>query len=287
MRQIWWLFICLAIMILLILFATFIATGSLMPLSLSGSINPVVQSNEAAFFMISNFINDGWTTFGFVIIGIVLAFVSIAVSEMSPIFKKVLVYSIIIVILANSAYSVVSRTMGRGISGLAMVEGGIVLAFLSYIVNSYMKMNFNYVSAAAMLFAISYIPFIYGRALFSLLTIIIAIALLLYAKLRIYNHDRSGDAKDKENPKRKAITVWSMEAMFLDLSFLVLLLISAFPNIAVASKYHLDIIIHYTDFIIGFLVSVLYIYLGRSASSAASTRPSAAASAIRRAPRRR
>jgi len=238
----------IAVLLILILGITLIASGALL-VSSSGQISPALLNMRVLFYLLSNFINDGWGSVGFIVLLLVAIWANMLYAKRLALFAKVLFYSIIMDVIAGAIIAAViaSRFLeyAYGVSGIAMTLAGITLVLASYLIAKRYGAAFSKLGISLLIFSIAYIPFVYGNAMLCAVSIaagVFALALALHSRKAV-------------NTKAPIPEKYTTLLIICDILLIAVLLFLAFPSNIRAGSATINILAHYTGLFLGFLVA--------------------------------
>jgi len=238
----------IAVLLILILGITFIASGALLVSSV-GQISPALLNMHVFFYLLSSFINDGWRSVG-IIVGLLIAiWANMLYAKRLALFGKVVLYSIIMDVIAGAIIAAViaSRSMGYayGVSGIAMTLAGITLVLASYLVAKRYGAAFFGLGISLLIFSIAYIPFVYGNVMLCAVSIaagVFALALALHRRKAV-------------NTKALISEGSTTILIICDILLIAVLLFLAFPSNIYIGNATINILAHYIGLFLGFLVT--------------------------------
>jgi len=238
----------IAVLLILILGITLIASGALLASSL-GQISPALLNMRVLFYLLSNFINDGWGSVGFIVLLLVAIWANILYAKKPGLFGKVVLYSIIMDVIAGTIIAAViaSRFLeyAYGVSGIAMTLTGITLVLASYLIAKRYGAEFSKLGISFLFFSIAYIPFVYGNVMLCAVSIaasMLALALALHRRKAV-------------NTKAPIPEKYTTLLIICDILLIAVLLFLAFPSNIRAGSAIINILAHYTGLFLGFLVA--------------------------------
>jgi len=238
----------IAVLLILILGTTFIASGALL-VSSSGQISPALLNMRVLFYLLSNFINDGWGSVRFIVLLLVAIWANMLYAKKPELFGKVVLYSIIMDVIAGAIIAAVTASIAPeyvfGISGIAMTLAGITLALASYLIAKRYGAAFSRLGISLLIFSIAYIPFVYGNAMLCAVSIaagVFALALALHRRKAV-------------NTKAPMPEKYTTLLIICDILLIAVLLFLAFPSNIRAGSVTINILAHYTGLFLGFLVA--------------------------------
>jgi hypothetical protein len=238
----------IAVLLILILGITFIASGALL-VSSAGQISPALLNIHVLFYLLSSFINDGWLVVLLIVVLLIAIWANMLYAKRLALFGKVVLYSIIMDVIAGAMIAAViaSRSLGYtyGVSGIAMTLAGITLTLASYLVAKRYGAAFSKLGISFLFFSIAYIPFVYGNVMLCAVSIVAGVVLLALALHR----------RKAVNTKVSIPEKYTTSLIICDMLLIAFLLFLAFPSNIRAGSATINILAHYIGLFLGFLVT--------------------------------
>ena len=256
----------IVLLVLIIFVVTYFASGSFSPITSPNSINPAIK-NTVLFYLLANFMNDGWITFGLLPILLVIILLNLFMIRRRNNFYQILILSAILVIIFTSLlYLLFPFTRGIGVSGLNMSLVGALLVILSYIIENGLKLGSHNIFLPIFILSVLYVPLIY-HTYWLVVVIIACVAIMLYRVFRnisfklIYHNQFT--LKPGVNSRSVFTAIIAIDALTI-----FLLITLAYPaQIRISGNIFIDIPVHYVSFIAGIIAAFIVTHATKHQSS--------------------